>query len=158
LFLLPLSRHQQHKCKQLSNENLARQFIWNGVTVSQARSATAERRNGSPTVHHSENARSLAFLILLLHRFIFSFPFVFAPFLFVLFSFWFGSGFYFLLFFWFKFALVMMAIKCVHTHARCWQCSGSSARMLAGFDWLPPIIKKIKTRYQRQTPKRIEYA
>jgi hypothetical protein len=57
--------------------------------VSQARSATAKRRNGSPTVHHSENARSLAFLILLLRRFIFSFPFVFAPFLFVLFSFWF---------------------------------------------------------------------
>jgi hypothetical protein len=100
----------------------------------------SKRRNGSPTVHHSENARSLAFLILLLHRFIFSFPFVFAPFLFVLFSFWFGSGFYFL----FKFALAMMAIKCVHTHARCWQCSRSSARMLAGFDWLPPIIKKKK--------------
>jgi hypothetical protein len=47
-------------------------------------------------------------------------------------------------FFLFKFALVMMAIKCVHTHARCWQCSRSSARMLAGFDWLPPIIKKKK--------------
>ena len=36
--------------------NLARQFIWNGVAVSQAR-----RRNGSPAVHHSENARDSNF-------------------------------------------------------------------------------------------------
>jgi hypothetical protein len=124
---------------------LARQFIWNGVTVSQATQRNSRETKWityrtsfreHPFTRLSNSSSSPIYLLISLCFRSFSF----CLFFFVLFRILFYS------FFLFKFALVMMAIKCVHTHARCWQCSRSSARMLAGFDWLPPIIKKKKKR------------